>query len=282
MRLNKSAGFTPWRCIVVAASLLVTAAVPCLAQSRSRDKLVADARLRIRALNDQFKQIGDSAQQKLDAANCRVNCPPEVGRRIGDEMTTAMNRITVDIHAQVDAFVRRMVDADGARVDVGGLQSALQSILPQSDERPSIYAGNASTGRYLIAAYAIHKGEQMGPGATSVTLRAYTGEGRNVKLADVTAGNMDGYAGITVQEVHRWVSNPVASMTGDTYLLLSGYLTGANGPNNRMRLFAYDGKSFRPIWMPEDIWGNFKVETTKTGFVIHGDYYRESRTRHDE
>jgi hypothetical protein len=282
MRLSESTGFTPWRRIFVTASLVVTAAIPSVAQSPSRDKLVADTRLRIKSLTDQFEQIGDAAQQKLNAANCRVDCPPEIGRRVGDEMTAAMDRIAADIHAQVDSFFQRMVDADGGRVDVGGLQSALQSILPQSDERPSIYAGSASSGRYLIAAYAIHKGEQMGLGATSVTLRAYTTDGRGVKLADVTGGNMDGYAGITVQEVHPWASNPVAPVTRETYLLLSGYLTGANGPNNRMRLYAYDGKSFRPIWMPENVWGNFKIETTKTGFVIQGDYYRESRKRRDE
>lgn len=259
MRLSESTRFTPWRCIVVAASLLVTAAVPSVAQSPSRDKLVADAHQRIQTLNNSFEQI-----------------------REGDEMMSAMDRMTASIHAEVDSFIRRIVDAESGHLDIDRLQSRLREVLPQSDEPRSVYEGHSPSGRYLIAAYAIYKGGQMGSGATSVTLRAYTGGGRNVKLADVTGGNMDGYARITVQEVHPSVSNPVAPSTGETYLLLSGYMTGANGPNNRMRLYAYDGKRFRPIWMPEDVWGDFKVETTKTGFVIQGDYYRESRTRHDE
>jgi len=85
-----------------------------------------------------------------------------------------MDRITAEIHAQVDSFLQRMVDADGGRIDAGGLQSALRSILPQSDERPSIYAGNASSARYLIAAYAIHKGEQIRPGARFASVRQRT------------------------------------------------------------------------------------------------------------
>ncbi len=97
----------------VVVALAGAAAAPAVAQSPPSDKLVADTALRIKALNDRFTQIVDVAQQKLDAANCRVDCPPEVGGRIGDEMTAAMDRITAEIHAQVDSFVQNMVDANG-------------------------------------------------------------------------------------------------------------------------------------------------------------------------
>jgi hypothetical protein len=60
----------------------------------------------------------------------------------------------------------------------------------------------------------------LNPRHNPVTLRAHTSGGRGVKLADVTTADMDGYA---------------------------------NGPNNRMRLYAYEGKSFRPVWMPENV-----------------------------
>jgi len=49
------------KCIVVAAALLGGTASPSVAQSSARDKLAADAGLRIKALNDRFKQIGDAA-----------------------------------------------------------------------------------------------------------------------------------------------------------------------------------------------------------------------------
>ena len=75
----------------------------------SRDTLVADTQQRINALKEQFKLIGDTDQPKLDAA------------------TT--DRITADVHAQVDSLIQRIVGADGGRVDVGGLQSALGSIF---------------------------------------------------------------------------------------------------------------------------------------------------------
>jgi len=59
-------------------------------------------------------------------------------------------------------------------------------------------------------------------------------------------------------------------------------MTGANGPNNRMRIYSLDGSKFRLLWMPEDIWGTFTARPTAAGFVVEGDYYRESRRRRDQ
>ena len=58
-------------------------------------------------------------------------------------------------------------------------------------------------------------------------------------------------------------------------------MTGANGPLNRMRLYAYDGRKFRSVWMSEDIWGQFDVRVIDGGFRVEGDYYKETRKRQD-
>jgi len=36
----------------------------------------------------------------------------------------------------------------------------------------------------------------------------------------------------------------------ETWLLVWGQATGANGPNIKMGVYAYDGKKFRTTWCP--------------------------------
>ena len=122
----------------------------------------------------------------------------------------------------------------------------------------------------------------MGPDGTSVMVRAYNQTPSGLASVDVTSDSMNGFGNLAVKEVRPRVSNPVAPPSQATYVLLSGYMTGTNGPLNRMRLYAYDGSKLRPLWMPEDIWGTFDVDVSSDGFfTVDGDYYRESRERHD-
>ena len=111
----------------------------------------------------------------------------------------------------------------------------------------------------------------LGPRATSVTLRAYNLAGGRFELADLTGDNLDGYGSVSVKELHSPVSMP---------LLVWGQMTGANGPNIRMRVYTYDGKKFRTVWMPENSWGNFTIHVTAHGFTVGGEYYREDHARH--
>jgi hypothetical protein len=134
MELSDAIGLRPLRCIVVAASLLAPAAAPDVAQSPSRDAQLADVHQRIEALNGRFVEIRNAAQQQLDAANCRVNCPPEVSQRIVEEMATALDRITASIHAEVDSFILSTVDRNGGRVDIPRLQSALACACTRTTE----------------------------------------------------------------------------------------------------------------------------------------------------
>ena len=126
----------------------------------------------------------------------------------------------------------------------------------------------------MIVAYNQHKGRLMGERSTSMTLRAYNKTATGVKLTDVTGEAMDGYGDISVKELH----SPVP---GGIWLLVWGQMTGANGPNVRMRVYAYDGGKFRTIWMPANVWGNFAVTITDSGFTLDGPYYREGGERHD-
>jgi hypothetical protein len=85
---------------------------------------------------------------------------------------------------------------------------------------------------------------------------------------------MDGYANVSV----KTLPSPVP---GQIWFLLWGQATGANGPNIRMRGYAYDGNKFRTVWMPANEWSNFTIRVDANGFTIDGEYYRSGKKRHD-
>lgn len=184
-----------------------------------------------------------------------------------------MDYVISQIQREVDAYLARAVDPN--HFDRESVEQRLKQILVHAYyDPPSAFVLNSAKGRSLVVVYALSKGTLMGPRATSVTLRAYNAAGERFELADLTGDNLDGYGSVTVKELHSPVS-------GEMPLLVWGKMTGANGPNIRMRIYTYDGRKFRPTWMPENVWGGFAVQVTEHGFTVDGDYYREDHARHD-
>jgi hypothetical protein len=257
-------------CILGAASLaLGQTTVPL------RNESVTATQQHLKVLSDKFREIGEAAQRQLDAANCRVGCSAELSDRVGHEMVAARNVVTSQIHAEVDAFIVRTVDTRHTDLDRSVVTQGLRGVLPTTGDGPcSAFLVNSPKHRSLVVAYDLYRYSNAVPDSTSVTLRAYNETPRGIELADETGEDMNGFGSVTVTELH----SPVM---GQLFLLLSGYATGANGPNNRMRIYAYDGEKFRPIWMPENVWGQFNIRVTDNGFTVEGDYYREDRKRSD-
>ena len=112
----------------------------------------------------------------------------------------------------------------------------------------------------------------MGVESSYAALTAFNVDGAKLVLSDSTGSDMNGYGGIDVKELHSPAQNQI-------WLLFSGRLTGANGPNCRMRVFAYDGQKFRIVWAPPNVWGNFTTQVTQDGFVVSGDYYKSNQRR---
>jgi hypothetical protein len=249
----------------------------------ARDDLVAVKRERIRALDGKLLEIGDDWQKQLDAANCRVACPPDVIDRLGKEMPIAMDVVLSHIHAEVEGFVLRTADTGQADLNKGGVAKGLEEILPKNDLPRAVFALGSGSNRSLIVVYALLRGHIQTPNGTSVAIRAYNEttsrmgpSGRSatsLRLAGVAGDDMNGY-GLEITELRA----PVA---GKLFLVLSGQAMGANGPNTRMRLYEYNGTRFRPMWMPENVWGSFRVTATVDGFNVEGEYYRSDRKRRD-
>jgi len=262
-------------CLLGGASLgLAQTAVPL------RDDLVAATRERIRVLDSRLLEIGDEWQKQLDAANCRVGCPPEVTDRVNKEMPIAMDVVLAQIHAEVEGFVLRTADTQQADLNKASVAQGLEQILPKNRLTRAVFVLNSGSHRSLIVVYALFR-DHIG---TSVAIRAYnettignssSGFSRTgLRLADVAGDDMNGYDGLELMELH-------APATGKLWLLLSGRAMGANGPNTRMRIYRYDGEKFKPVWMPENIWGSFDVSVTVDGFNVVGDYYRQDKKRRD-
>jgi len=265
--------------------LVLSVAFPGFGQTapRTQERSVERFENRIASLDHKFEDVTDSTQKQLDAAGCPGNGRIDVCRRVADDMMTAMNAIAADIHAEVDSFIRvAAASAPNQALDGTAVSNQLRRILPKgTDEAPSVFVGGAPDRRHLIAAYCLHKGTLMGSNGTSVTVRAYNQTANGMALTDVTGDDMNGFGRLVVKALRPRVADPADSRTPATCLLLSGYMTGANGPLNRMRLYVYDGRQFHPVWMPEDVWGEFTVKATANGFTVEGDYYRENRRRRD-
>ena len=245
-----------------------------------REQVRTETKKRITNLNKKFDELlAITPSEKELRAACAVNCAsPQVQdglRNAAAKRMAALDDVVSQIHNEVDAYIARTVDRKQLDLDRKSIEQGLKQILVQVyDESASAFVLDSASGRSLIVVYALRKGTLMGERATSVTLRAYKATDIGVELADFTGDDMDGYGNLSVKELH----SPVPD---ETWLLVLGYMTGANGPNVRMRVYAYDGAKFRTMWMPENVWGAFTIRVTDHGFTVDGSYYREDKERHD-
>jgi hypothetical protein len=259
--------------------LLVWATFAC--SGRMVDQLhetpASEAESRIQALSGRFSQLLSQTpkEQQLRAA-CKVNCAQVADEldSINAERLAAMDAVASQIHAAVDRYVTRTVSPKTLGSARPRIESGLKHILTSAaDMQPAAFGLNSAGGHTLIVVYSLQKGGMMGPGATSVTLRAYRAKGNRVELVDAIGSDMDGYGGVSVKVLR----SPVL---GDAWFLVSGNMTGANGPNVRMRVYVCNSGKFRTMWMPANVWGTFTVNLTDGArFTIEGPYYREDKKR---
>jgi hypothetical protein len=149
-----------------------------------------------------------------------------------------LDRVAAEIHRAIDEHISIAVSPKA--FDPKAVQERLRRLLgAAANGGPYAFSVGSRNDRHLVIAYAVQKGTLMGPGATSVTVRAYASSEGRFAFVGATGDDMDGYGSLNVAELHSPVSN-------DLWLLIWGQMTGANGPNIRMRIYAYDRAKFRP------------------------------------
>ena len=266
------------RCLLV----LVLGWLPLAGHAQSvpqtRNQLRDETAKNIAALNQKYPELLAQYEKELQAA-CVVNCSdPQIQAGLSAanvRITKSMDQVASQMQREIDNYVVRTVNPKHAELDCEVVAQDLKQILGKVvDGEPSAFVLDSPNGRALIGAYTLFKGVAMGPGATSVVLRAYPATDKGMKVGDATGDDMNGYASVSV----KTLPSPTP---GQLWFLVWGQMTGANGPNIRMRGYAYDGKKFRTVWMPANEWGNFTIHVDANGFTVDGEYYRNSKKRHD-
>ncbi|MEQ1907672.1 MAG: hypothetical protein ABMA15_02570 [Vicinamibacterales bacterium] len=210
-----------------------------------------------------------------------------------DRQEATGNRVLARIWRTVDEYVSTAVDPK--QVDANSVFDDLKRILdPLGEDAQSLFVSvwkheesdgarsstdanrKPSPARALIVGGEIHAPFMR----SSVTLRAYNVAGRHFMLMDVTGEELTDYSDVSTRELRA--NGATLSSTKAAWFLMWGQMIGANGPNIRMRAYAYNGTRFRPVWVPEDEWGYWTVTVTATGFVVDGNYYHSDKVRHDE
>ena len=193
----------------------------------------------------------------------------EQSRTDGLKRVKAVNSVLSQIQKEIDAEIARTANLARIRRTVKALLDGVSD-----DDGPTVLLPGISRGRKsLVVAYGLRRGVTRNSNPT-FTLRTYWLNAGRFQLAGATDGDMNAYQGVELKELPSPVPN-------EEWFLLTGQASGANGPNTRMRVYAFDGKTYRLRWMPENVWGWFTTRVDNSGFRVDGPYYREPGVRHD-
>ena len=221
---------------------------------------------RVARLAAQFESLREPTASERAYANGDVS---ESRRNEAEAASTRrdelMNGLAARIHREVDDFIAQAVTP--VHLNREFVESRLRVVLAAASSEPPAVVITEENGPRLAIAYSLFKAGIMGEGGTSVSLRMYVERKGHLVVSDATGSDMDGYAQISVTELH-------SPAPREAWFLLSGRLTGANGPNTRMCIYAYDGQRFRTVWRPENVWGDFTIVLGDGGFTVKGTYYR--------
>jgi hypothetical protein len=243
--------------MVRSVAILVLLASPLgLAQTgyQNSDRLKTEAALSTASLSAKLKEVNQPTA--LDA----------------EQRLRASKGLVAQIHQAVDTYIIGTSDGH-VGINRDRMARDLKQILGDTVvSEPAAFLLESPHGRSLVVFYAIGAGTAM---TGSTTLRAYQLSGNRATLAGTTGSDMDGYGDLWVKRL----SSP--ALPHELWLLVGGQAFGANGPNIRMRGYAYDGEKFATKWMPANVWGTFTVTLTGRGFRVDGPYYQDDKQRHE-
>lgn len=259
--------------------LLLMNVLPALAQPTSQgpDALIVTQQ-RIAALRQKMDSVRTSSaprQQELQAT-CAINCA-EVSAELDAlwaKKREAMAEIAAQMEREVDAYISKTVDPKVTEADRKRLTTNLAQILGKDVAAigpPRAFAADLPSGLNLVVVYSVGGGTAVN---NYTVVRAFKPAGRHLVPGAVTGSDMNNYGNLSVFELHSPVAN-------ELWLLIRGQALGANGPNMRMRLYAYGRKGFRTEWMPANVWGNIGVTVKDDGFRLDGPYYHQETELHE-
>jgi hypothetical protein len=219
-----------------------------------------------------------SAQQSLPAvadreASIRIAALSQQLLADGsDRSTTELDQLTERVRNAVDVHVQ---SAFASTETSQQIQDRLRAILanhqpnPEHGDLPFARMANLSAGRALVVAYAIVRGAHN----DISTIRGFVSDVNRFKLIATTGEDFDGYNMFKLE-----LASPIA---GEFWLLAWGQAQTFNGSRVRLRLYAFDGRGFRTVWEPDDLF-SATVRATGQGFAIDHEVREPPFTVHDE
>jgi len=244
-------------------------------QDNPAEKLKLQTQRHILVLNRQFEELRQATpeEKELQAA-CAKNCTQVSAQldALSARKLAAMEEVAAKIDQQVDSYVVGAVSPKLTQNDCNRLASDLTQILGDiAVGPPNAFCVDRTKSRALVLVYAISGGTAIN---SNTVVRSYKASLRGLVADAITGNDLNGYGNLSVVKLH----SPVPE---ELWLLIWGQAMGANGPNMRMRVYAYGTNGFKTMWMPANVWSSFDVTPTIDGFRIDGTYYRQDTQRHE-
>jgi len=190
-----------------------------------------------------------------------------------EQYKNVKQQLTAQIQTIVDQYLTQGVDAN--KSDDKDIEKSLKELMgdehdaddPEHYAPPFAQIGNVRGDRFLVVGYKLMRGGgAVNDSATSI--RGYRVQNGHFEFIAATGQDFDGYG---------FFLKPLPSPPNESWFLSWGALSGFNGNRTRVRVYAFDGTSFRTVWDPADLY-NVTVKLTKEGFaLIHLDEDRYKR-----
>ena len=223
--------------LAAAASGLLTPAPVASRQSGRATTFEAEAQARIQELSARLRV------READAADS------DRYQRVRDDATGQLLR-------EVDDVVEAAANAGQEPAEI---QTRLRTLLPEADPEssgPAVVRGEELRGgRALVAAFTIVRGAHD----DLPTIRGYRSVARRFGLVATAGEDFDGF-GMFAREVR-------SPTQGELWLLAWGPAHTFNGRKVRLRLYAFDGRSFATRWTPDDMF-DVTVQILSSGFAV--------------
>jgi hypothetical protein len=180
-----------------------------------------------------------------------------------------MDDVTAGVRGEIDNYLQSVVDP---REPSQQIQSRLRKLLPRTPnplygDAPFVQVAELPTGRSLLVAYTIVRP----PHHNWATVRGYLQTSDRFQFMGETARDFDGF-----NMFKRELRSPIP---GELWLMAWGQSEGGNGKIVRFRVYAFDGRSFRTVWNPADMF-DANVSFSDSRFVI--DHYQRPYEIHDQ
>ena len=185
--------------------------------------------------------------------------------------------------ASLGAMTARVRDDVSRYIEAGVAPSAsteqieprLRAVLaahkpdPEVADQPFARVGNLLFGRSLVIGYTIVRG----PHHDSSVMAAFREEAGRFRLVATSSDEFDGYGMFNAQ-----LSSPNPA---EIAVLAWGRDRTFNGKRIRVRMYTFDGQTFRTVWNPDDLL-NASVRAVENGFVIDQDIRTPPWTQRDQ